>query len=187
LLLFKGSTILAATHLNSLTTSLQCSGNQLEAMYCLSFAQARVTSNNAIFFLLWCYPVSLSPFAPDGLKLEDLSNSKVINWSKFSLLYVVLSLILPQPNCLILQNVQSFILGMYSHFQGIFFSPQVLLNLWRRYRCCLFLLFNLHSWTMITSFYRNALRNHESLVLVMRNRFWERPKNLIVPLKAFKH
>jgi len=185
LLLFKGSTILAATHLNSLTTSLQCSGNQLEAMYCLSFAQARVTSNNAIFFLLWCYPVSLSPFAPDGLKLEDLSNSKVINWSKFSLLYVVLSLILPQPNCLIYKVYNHLYWACIVTSRGFFFPHKSCLicdaGTDAVYFCSLI------SRTMITSFYRNALRNHESLVLVMRNRFWERPKNLIVPLKAFKH
>lgn len=47
--------------------------------------------------------VGLSPFAPDGLIFEDFSHLEVINWSKFHLLYVVLSFILPQPNCLILK------------------------------------------------------------------------------------
>lgn len=90
LLLFKGSTILA-TPLNTLTTSLQCSGNQQEVMWCQVLHRQEpliFSSNNAISFFYYdailSVRVSLSHFAPDGLISEDL-----INWSKFSLLYVV--------------------------------------------------------------------------------------------------
>lgn len=64
-LLFKGTTNLATT-LNTLTTSLQCSGNQLEAMWC----QEPLT--HSVFYYDAILLVSLTPL------LEALSNSKVL-------------------------------------------------------------------------------------------------------------